>query len=196
MRYAYPVNDLGGVAEVEYLFLAIAFTAIGAILWLIRREALRWLSAVARCGPAFLWGRQYLSGRWQLTEPILHEGLALAHQAHEQLWGAGWSYCVLGASPRWRVEWRNPNGSINNTYIIAWDRGRHQWLVRPVPGVYDLVDGTWDVVNGTLYSLPDVVALGAAQAGGWIDITGLAYLQRRGIEQAVRMHSQSVRLLP
>jgi hypothetical protein len=194
VRYSYPENDWGA-AKVEYLFLAIAFTAIGAILWLKRKELLRWLRAVGRYGLAFLGGRQYLSGRWQLTEPILHEGLALAHEAHEQVWGAGWSYCVLGASPRWRVEWRSPNGRTH-TYIIAWDRGRQRWLVRPVPSAWDIEGGAWNVANGVLHIQPDEVALGVMRACGWIDITGLAYLQRKMIERVAQMHSQGTRPLP
>ncbi len=168
---------------IGYLLMTIAFVAIGAILLIVRKRLGRWMCAIALHGPSFLWGRQYLYGLPNLTDEVIHNGLAFAKQAHEMLWGKGWSYSVQGMPSGWCIEWRSPNNTVYS-YIIAWDRGRHCWLVRLVRTLQDLVDGTLDVVNGVLYSMPDVMVSGVAMADGWIDITGLAYWQARGIERA------------
>ena len=167
----------------DWFFVVIAFGAIGAILLAARKSFAKWLRVVALYGPSFLSGRQRLRGSLILTADTIQNGLALAKQVHEALWGGGWSYSVQCLPSGWWIDWRSPRRTVYS-YIVAWDRRSGCWIVRQVPPRADRVAGGWDMANGLLYGLPDVSASGLAMYNGWIDVTGLAYLQRWGIEEA------------
>lgn len=167
----------------DWLFAAIIFGAIGTILLAARKSFIKWLRVVALYGPTFLSGRQRLRGSLILTTDTIQNGLALAKQAHEALWGSGWSYCVECLPSGWWIDWKSPRHTVYS-YIVARDRRSGCWIVRQVPSVADRIAGGWDMVNGLLYGLPEVNASGLAMFNGWIDVTGLTYWQRWGIEQA------------